>query len=960
MNLFHTDINYPEEFKEDLHNKWAAFSLAVDAAGVEFNPDPPLVEKLKKAFALSRFIAQKCTRNPDILSDLVKTKDLFIPYPEGKYIDLILHECSNETDEKKFIKVLRRLRTREMVRIALRDIFGMADLLETMADLSAFADACVDIIFSHLFNINCKKYGIPTGKNGSPQNIVILGMGKLGAFELNFSSDIDLIFTYPEAGMTRGEKSSITCEEFFTRVTRDFLKFFRDTTPENILFRVDTRLRPFGESGPLVMNFNAMEEYYQRHGREWERYALIKARVVAGDKKEGEQLIKILKPFVYRRYLDYGAHDSLREMKQMIEKEVLLKEMFGNIKLGAGGIREVEFFGQIFQLIRGGVEPCLQERNILKVLSILAEKGHIPDVVSDELTKGYTFLRIIENRIQEFSDQQAHNLPTDDYGKTRLAMATGFNDWKSFSKSLENHMKNIHFHFDKLLAGEKETETDPLFENFTELWDRLEQKEDGEKILSDAGFKDPDEIIPLLKFLKNSPETRALTSKGKKRLNRLIPLMLTRILHINQPVPALTRLVDLIKTIERRTCYISLLLEKPGTLSHLIKFAHASPWAISFITKHPVLLDELLDTRTLYSPPKIDLLKKDLTHRISRLEEDNLEEQIAELAIFKQKNILHVAAADISGAFPLMKVSDYLTHIAEAVLEQVFHLALRHLTKKHGIRDPGGENSCFAVIGYGKFGGIELGYGSDLDLIFFYKDKINMPGTSLNKIDSFHYFSRLAQRIIHILTTYTSAGKLYETDMRLRPSGRSGNLVGNMESFIDYQIETADIWEHQALVRARGICGDKSLLQRFEEIRKDILCRPRNKKILTEKVISMRKRMHKEHGNRIPEYFNIKYDRGGIIDIEFMVQYLILLNADKNHTLVEYSDNIRQISGLAKASIIDKDTADFLKETYKIYRNRIHKLNLQEQPINVPENELYDTKCKIEKIWNSCMENESI
>jgi len=958
MNISNTntDMDYTKEFEEDLDNKWGEFSLAVDAAGVEFNPDPSLIKKLKKVFALSRFIAQKCTLNPDILSDLVKSKDLFIPYPEGKYISLFLHKYNNKTDEKKFIKALRRLRTREMVRIALRDIIGMADLLETMADLSAFADACVDVVFSHLFNINCEKYGVPTGKNGSPQNIVILGMGKLGAFELNFSSDIDLIFTYPEAGMVHCEKSSITCEEFFTRVTRDFLKFFRDTTPENILFRVDTRLRPFGESGPLVMNFNAMEEYYQRHGREWERYALIKARVVAGDKTKGEELIKILNPFIYRKYLDYGAYDSLRDMKQMIEREVLLKEMSGNIKLGAGGIREVEFFGQIFQLIRGGVEPDLQERNILKVLSILSEKGHIPEKVYDELTKGYTFLRIIENRIQEFSDQQTHNLPTDEHGKIRLAIATGFNDWKSFSESLENHMKNIHFHFDKLLAGEKETEKDSLLENFTELWDRLEHKEDGEKILSDAGFTKPDEIIPLLKFLKNSSETRALSTKGQKRLNRLIPLILTGVLHIDQPVPVLNRLVELIKTIEQRTCYISLLLEKPETLSSLIRFACASPWAISFITKHPVLLDELLDTRTLYSPPNIKLLKKDLGNRILRVEEDNLEEQIAELAIFKQKNILHVAAADISGAFPLMKVSDYLTHIAETVLEQVFNIAFRHLAKKHGIHDTEKNNSGFAVIGYGKFGGIELGYGSDLDLIFFYKDKIDTPGTDLNKVDSIYFFSRLAQRIIHILTAYTSAGKLYETDMRLRPSGRGGSLVGNIKNFIHYQVETADTWEHQALVRARGICGDKTLLQRFKKIRKDILCRPRDEKILKENVISMRKRMDKEHGNTIPGNFNIKHDRGGIIDIEFLVQYLILLNADKHHTLVEYSDNIRQISALASASIVDKNTADFLKDTYKIYRNRIHRLNLQERPIHVPENEFHDRKCKIKKIWDSCLE----
>ena len=952
------ELNLREYSIEDLDHRFKELTDSADSLNIALPDDHIFLEELKKVIAFSRFVQKNLLRSPDLLNDLFSSGDLYREYSKDEYFLRLKEDVRNADDEGGLGIILRKRRTREMIRIAWRDLSGRADLFKTMSDLTFFADACIDLTFSRLYKLQCGKYGIPASFDGSPQDIVVLGMGKLGGRELNFSSDIDLIFAYPENGETLQCPRSISNEEFFTKLCRSFLKIFGGTTPEGIVFRVDMRLRPFGENGPLIMSFSAMEEYYQRQGREWERYALIKARVVAGDFSTGKELLERLYPFIYRRYLDYGVYDALREMKSKISREIERKGLHENIKLGSGGIREIEFFGQIFQLIRGGVEPILRDRSILKILLVLFSEGCIPQKVYDELTGAYVFLRNIEHRIQEFDDRQSHNLPSDDMGRIRLALSMGYKNWESCLVIIEKHLNNVHSHFNELLVFEDdENRNSSLDMELDDVWQGLDDKDLAEQILGDRGFNDPESIYTLLDYLRNDAGTCALSLEGRERLDRLMPVVLKKAGLSKQPEITFKRIVDLIKTIERRTCYIALFLEKPDVLTHLIKLSQESPWIISFLTRHPVLLDELIDTRTLYIPPEKNELEKLIMRRFERIPNDDLELQMEELAVFKQVNTLRVAAADISGAFPLMKVSDYLSYIAETVLEKVLNLSWSYMIDKHGIPKSILDGSIcetgFAIIAYGKLGGLELGYGSDLDLIFLHAGtEAETEGVDIRPLDSAQFYARLGQRILHFLTIHTPAGKLYEIDMRLRPSGSAGILVSNVDSFRNYQIENAWTWEHQALVRSRAICGDNMITTCFEQIRREILSIPRDKSTLQEEIRSMRSRMRKEYGKPDSEYFNIKQGIGGMVDIEFLVQYLVLLNAHKHIELLKWSDNIRQLDSLAETKNLKKGKADFLKKTYITYRTEVHRLNLQEKPANVPEDKFKKLAGQVKKIWD--------
>ncbi|MCD6185294.1 MAG: bifunctional [glutamate--ammonia ligase]-adenylyl-L-tyrosine phosphorylase/[glutamate--ammonia-ligase] adenylyltransferase [Deltaproteobacteria bacterium] len=944
--------------KAGIDYRFNEFIASADSLKIKLPDETLVLEELKKVIIFSDFVARNFLRNPDLLNDLLSSGDLYKEFAKDTYLLRLKKDIQNTDNEEELGKILRKRRMREMTRIAWRDLAGSADLFKTMSELTSFADACIEQTFAFLYKLQCSKYGIPSSFEGSPQDIVVLGMGKLGGRELNFSSDIDLIFAYPEAGETLQSLNSISNEEFFTKLSRSFIKVFGDITQDGIVFRVDMRLRPFGENGPLIMSFNALEEYYQRHGREWERYALIKARVVASDFVAGQRLLEILSPFIYRRYLDYGVYDSLRGMKYKISREVERKGLQDNVKLGAGGIREIEFFGQIFQLIRGGVEPYLRERSILKILPFLFSEGYIPKKVYDELTAAYVFLRNTEHRIQEFEDRQAHSLPSDDDGRMRLAFSMGYEDWESCSVTLKQHLYNVHSHFNELLVledgGQQSSSADMELDD---VWQGIDDKNLALQIIKTSGFNDPQEIFRLLDCFRNEPATCALTLDGRKRLDRLMPLFLKKTGLSKQPEIIFKRVLDLIKTIERRTCYIALLLEKPDVLTHLIELSDKSPWIISFLTRHPVLLDELIDVRTLYTPLEKKELKKLIARRFERIPDDDLETQMEELAVFKQVNTLRVAAADISGAFPLMKVSDYLSYIAETVLQKVLNLSWNYLINKHGIPETllNGLtcNTGFAIIAYGKLGGLELSYGSDLDLVFLHAGtESETRGVDIRPVTSAQFYARLGQRMLHLLTTHTPAGKLYEIDMRLRPNGSSGVLVTNMDSFRNYQKQDAWTWEHQSLVRARAICGDDMVISSFEQIRRDVLAIPRNKSTLQEDIISMRSRMRKEQKKTDFEYFNIKQGIGGMVDIEFLVQYLTLLNAHEHIELVKWSDNIRQLDSLAETKIIAKKEADFLKETYITYRAAVHTLNLQEKSAIVPEHKFKELSAKVTKIWN--------
>jgi len=959
-----TDL--PQEIIEDSQSKWDAFRSAAKDANISLWDDSEFIEVLKRVFAFSNFIARSCTHNPALLAELVESGDLHRKYPTDHYTHKLKKSLSGLPEleeEAKLFSILRRFRLREMIRIAWHDLAGWADLSQTMSDLSALADACIHQALLLLYEWACQKYGIPQGYEGSPQSLVVLGMGKLGGGELNFSSDVDLIFAYPEAGQTRGVSEPISNEEFFVRLCRGLIKTIGSRTSEGLVFRVDMNLRPYGESGPLVMSFDAMEAYYQEQGREWERYAWIKARVIAGDKRAGDQLLERLNPFVYRRYLDFGAFESLRNMKQKISLEVKRKHMANNIKLGLGGIREIEFFGQIFQLIRGGVAPVLQEQSTRKVLKVLAREDYIPEQACDELTSAYEFLRNTEHRLQEFSDQQTHEIPEDPVARIRLAASMGFSDTESFARCLKQHSRFVHDHFSQLLgAGDSKRIHDPGEKNESGLeavWLDLIEDDQGRKVLAEAGFENPDRVTHLLDDLRNDPETRLLSSQGRNRLNKLIPVILKVIGRSEQSLVVLSRIVDLIKAIERRTNYLALLLENRIAIVHLVKLAVASPWVVSFLARHPVLLDELLDPRTLYLPPEKSDLEEEIRKRFDLIPSADLEVTIQELCIFKQANILRVAAADVTGAVPLMRTSDHLSEIAETVLNKVIDLSWDHLAQRHGTPncqlDAERIGKGFAVIAYGKLGGFELGYGSDLDLVFLHAGIQGQTHGAKYPIDNSQFFARLGQRVVHILTAHTPAGVLYQPDMRLRPSGSSGILVSHIQGFKEYQMDKAWTWEHQAIIKARPISGDIRMAKRFEQIRKQVLTRPRIMSKLQKEVVDMRDRMRRELSSHEPEIFDLKQDTGGIVDIEFLVQYLVLLKSSEYNELTRWTDTVRLLETLNQTGIIDADVAHFLKVAYLTYRSTVHQLSLQEKPAKIPESKFRGLREKVEKIWNDFM-----
>jgi glutamate-ammonia-ligase adenylyltransferase len=606
----------PDILVQDLESKWEALEQSCAQHKINLPQDPQILQVLQRVLAFSDFVAENCIRHPALISDLIERGDLRRSYSQQHFSDTLKTVLINVKNEAALIQNLRVFRRREMTRIAFRDLAGWSNLAETVTDLTNLADTCLEQTALILYDWLSEKFGAPTAEDGSPQSLVILGLGKLGARELNFSSDIDLIFTYPKAGHTRGTPQSISTDDFFTRLGRQLIKVISQPTAEGFVFRMDMRLRPYGENGPLVMHFDALENYFEQQGREWERYALIRARIVAGDKKSGDYLLERLNPFIYRRYLDYGAYDSLREMKQMISLEVKRKGMKHNIKLGRGGIREIEFFGHMFQLIRGGVTPDLQQRSIQKVLKILARDNHIPSEVSDELMAAYVFLRNTEHRLQEFTDQQTHDLPMNDLDQARLAASMGFTDTIKFLSQLDQHRNNVHCHFKILLeAKDSESKQPNLEEQLQGIWQGLIGDNPAEEILASVGFEKPREVLQLLDYLRNSIGSNRLGDKGRRRLEKLIPQVLIEVGGGNRSEVVLGRIIDLIKSIGGRVSYFALLLENPMVLTHLIQLAGASPWIASFLAQHPVLLDELLDPRTLYIPPEAGQIRVDHTAR---------------------------------------------------------------------------------------------------------------------------------------------------------------------------------------------------------------------------------------------------------------------------------------------------------------------------------------------------------
>ena len=922
--------------------------------------------------AASDFFIEQVLRDPLMLLELVSWGELDRSFAPGELCGQIAEAAQQAQTDEELGRALRRQRTRQQVRIIWRDLTRQADLIETCRDLSDMADASIDQAYRWLYERHCQQFGTPIGhRSGEPQPMVILGMGKLGAVELNLSSDIDLIFAYPEGGETVGAKRPLDNQEFFIRLGQRLIKALDPMTVDGFVFRVDMRLRPYGSSGALVLSFNALEQYYQDQGRDWERYAMIKARVVAGDQVMGAQLLEMLRPFVYRRYLDFSAIEALRTMKQLIQQEVRRKGMADNIKLGAGGIREVEFIAQAFQLIHGGRDLSLQQRPLLKVLSILEGQGYLPAAVVNELREGYEFLRYTEHAIQAIADRQTQMLPDGEQDQARIAFMMGFDTWAQFHEQLMVWRGRIDWHFRQVIADPDEEEDLDEGElivggEWLPLWEEVQDDAAACAQLEEAGFVDAPQALKQLANLRSSPQLRAMQRLGRERLDAFIPRLLAQAVEHANPDLVLERVLPLVEAVARRSAYLVLLTENPDALRRLLTLCAASPWIAEQITRFPLLLDELLNEGRLFKPPLAPELAAELRERLTRIPEDDLEQQMEALRNFKLAHRLRVAASEIAGSLPLMKVSDYLTWLAEAILEQVLALAWRQTVAKYGTPQRADGSLCdpgFIIVGYGKVGGIELGHGSDLDLVFIHDGDPNAETDGAKPIDSAQFFTRLGQRIIHLLTAQTNSGQLYEVDMRLRPSGASGLLVSSLGAFERYQQNEAWTWEHQALVRARVLVGCKQVGAAFEAVRAQVLGRERDLPTLRQEVSEMRAKMRDNLGTRLTAAgtaqnafeatvpFDLKQDAGGIVDIEFMVQYAALAWSREHPELLRYTDNIRILEGLEQAGLMPASDASLLREAYKAFRAVAHRQALQKEAGVVSGDQLVEARRDVRRIW---------
>lgn len=946
-----TTDHLPDALKTVIERYWQRLqeNELPDALRTRFESQPELIRQLTQVWAASDYAANLCITRPAMLMELLESGRLFRSI-EADYKSRLLEVFSEAADDKQTLapermkSVLRLFHQQEMLRLVWRDVTHLASVRETAADVSALAEAALDVSLGVLHTQAVAESGEPIGsRSGKPQQLVVLGMGKLGAGELNLSSDIDLMFVYPESGET---DKGVSCQQFFLKLGQQLIDVIDTVTADGFVFRVDMRLRPFGSEGVLVCSFDAMENYYQSQGRDWERYAMIKARAVAGDIKAGAELIARLRPFSFRRYLDFSAFESLRTMKLQINKQVRKKGMNQDIKLGAGGIREVEFIVQTLQMVHGGRDKRLQQESLYKAMDVLQQGDYLPADTVQALRNAYNFLRDLEHKLQGFANKQTQALPGSEMERLRVALAMGIPDiksasWDALQNILDQHRKIVREHFSDVIHIEEDDDAarhDVDDQQLNSLWHEDLSDADAVAVLQHYGFESSESSWQRLKEFRRARVFQTLPAESRQRFARFMPLLLATLQQEKTPSLGLERVMKLVEAVARRTAYLVLLSENPPAMRQFVQLCTASPFVADFLSKHPVLLDEMLSV--MRQPPDKAVLEEELKQGLLRIHEDSFEEQMEYLRYFKQCHTLQVAAAQITGSMTVMKVSDYLTFTAEAILEQVLGLCWQYLTRKHGfpVNSQGQHGEMdFVVVAYGKLGGIELSYLSDLDVVFIHDGSLEhdtQASEGQRSINSREFYTRMAQRVISMLGTHTMSGKLYEVDMRLRPSGESGLLVTTLLAFDKYQREQAWTWEHQALVRSRAVAGSQAMAQAFGEIRKNILQLPRPLAKLTEDVNSMRNRMRDELGRKAGRKatqpaFLIKQGAGGIVDIEFMVQYLVLSKSRDCHELTRYSDNVRILEAARDCELLPPQQIAELTEAYLALRSTLHEFALQ-------------------------------
>jgi glutamate-ammonia-ligase adenylyltransferase len=792
---------------------------------------------------------------------------------------------------------LRRLRREVMLTVMARDLDGSADLAEVTATMTALAEEAIAAGLTAAMAETRQRYGTPMGaEGGQPQQLHVVGMGKLGGGELNVSSDIDLIFVYPEEGETAGGVVSVSNQEYFQVVGKRLIGMLSEMTADGYVFRVDMRLRPWGD-GPLAMSFGALENYFVAHGRDWERYAWIKGRALTGDNVTG--LDDTVRPFVFRRYLDFGAIDSLKGLHAQIKREVARRELADHVKLGPGGIREIEFIAQALQMIRGGREPRLRIRPTVPVLNELVALNQMPRAAADQLIAAYDFLRRVEHRLQYAEDQQTHTLPRGDESRARLAQAMGCVDYAEFLRVLDAHRDTVRGHFETVLG-------DPA-----PVTSSSGGAVDWQQALTAQGFEEPAELARLLESTLTGARARRLAQGARERLEALVGPLVGAAHDTAAPRLALTRLLTFVENIASRSGYLALLSQSPPALARLAKLLGASGWAAQYLGSHPILLDELIDERTLYAAQDLPAYGIALQAQL-QAQAGDIEAQMNAAREAHHTAVFRILAQDLQGLLTIEKLADLLSEVADRTLECVLAACWAALPKRHR------ETPRFSIVAYGKLGGKELGYASDLDLVFLYDDEDEHAAEN---------YARLAQKLLTFLETRTTAGRLFETDTRLRPDGDAGLLVSSISAFRRYQETRAWLWEHQALTRARFCAGDAAIGAAFENERKHILTLQRDVAKLKEEVRGMRKKMHDGHPNR-SQLFDLKHDEGGMVDIEFCVQTLVLAHSREHPALIGNLGNIALLGLAAQAGLLDAEIARAAADAYRSYRAHQHALRL--------------------------------
>jgi glutamate-ammonia-ligase adenylyltransferase len=882
-----------------------------------------LPQPIEDALACSRFLRRQLDSRPWLAERL--SRSITRPLDATALRDYLRDE---KVDDNNLKPVLRKLRAWVICHALVRDIARLADLTEVTETMSLLADIAVQTAHDILREQLVARHGMPVSADGREQEFIIIGMGKLGGRELNVSSDIDLIFVYPEDGSTAGPRI-IDNFEFFTKLGKGVIQALNDITGDGQVFRVDMRLRPNGDSGPLVASFDMLENYFITQGREWERYAWIKARVMTGIR--GAELSAIARPFIFRKYLDFGAINAMRDLHAQIRREVARKDMADNVKLGPGGIREIEFLAQVFQLIRGGRDTALQIKPTLKVLGKLAERAIITPEAEQKLVVAYTFLRNLEHRLQYLDDAQTHNLPASPADQAIIARAMGFASYEAMLVVLDMHRGTVGRHFNSVFGDPTENG-----HNLDNLWTCASDEALCTEEFLRLGYPDPASAARRLATLRSGNRYQQIPPSIKMRFDPLIPRVIEAAAETTDPNATFERLLDMLDAISRRGSYLALLQQYPQTLHKVAELVSASAWAAQFLNRHPILLDEALDPRILEEELDLNAFRTQLTSQLEDAEPD-MERQMDLMREEHHAQVFRLLTKDIAGHLTVERHADFLSALADIIVDLTVTMCWRKIKNRHR------DEPKFAVLAYGKLGGKELGYASDLDMVFVHDD--DAP-------EAAEIYTRLGQRTNTWLSAQTAAGQLFDTDLRLRPNGDSGLMVVSLEAFRQYQLENAWVWEHQALTRARFCAGDREIGLKFEAIRIEVLRQQRDLAKLREEVLAMRQRMVDAHPNKNEGLFDLKHDRGGLIDVEFIVQYLVLGYSHQHASLTGNLGNIALLRMATELGLIPAEQAGAVADTYREYRRLQHGLRLNNQISRVDRELVTERAAGVRRLWN--------